>query len=551
MTATRYDTDVLIVGAGPAGLTLGSELLRAGARFRIIDKLVEPVTQSQASVVHSRVQELFGFNGTLDRLHRRGHPMRPMLTRAFGRTIGLLRVDGLDAPNAAPWIVGQNYIEQQLASHLAEHGCAVERGVELQRVTQDDVAVRAEVRHADGRSETIVAAWLAGCDGPRSLVREQLGVKYEGFRYNDEFEFLLGDVHVRWSRPDTHGYTFLHDDGTILLFFPQEGMWRVIVSRPRVTENTRAALTVEELQALVDRYGPADAVLHSPVWLSRFGTQRRVAERLRVGRAFLVGDAAHQHIPLGGQGMNTGVSDAFNLGWKLGLVARGEAPEAILDSYFAERHPVAQTLVATTDRLFGNASRPKLPLKAWARIMGPIMFPKPFVQNRIKYAMSQLKISYRDSPYVHDYRPARARRGAAAGDRAPDAVLVDPRDGRTVRLFDLLQDRRHTALVLQRDGGAPADAAAALAREFGALIQVVVVRSASAPAVDRAGVRTLIDRDGEIAKRYGAGGAFLIRPDGYLAACASAGDEGRVAEFARDYFLAPSPGLRVAARASA
>lgn len=542
--SASFDTDVLIVGAGPAGLALGCELLRAGVAFRIVDQLVEKKTHSQASVVHSRIQELMYFSGTLDRVRSEGHKMRPQRTHAFGRRLGDMRVDGLDAPYDGPWIIHQGHVETAMAEHLAEHGVAVARGLEFVGLTQDATGVTAELRGSDGAASTVRARYLVGADGSRSPVREALGVPFLGKVYNDEYEFYLGDISMPPTFPTEHGYTFLNRDGAVLLIIPQQGTHRIIVSRPVSGIDTRTPLPLEELQALVWKYGPKEAVLSNPTWLTRFGTQRKIAESLRVGRVLLAGDAAHQHVPLGGQGMNTGVSDSYNLGWKLGLVVRGRAPETLLDSYHQERHKVAQQLVDSTDKLFETASRAPLPLRLWMKNVGPIVFEKPFVQNRIRYALSQLRLEYHDSPAVGW---AGRTGGLKAGHRAPDATVFNDLDGRPTRLFSLFRDPRHTLLLFSGLSDPSAmdgmlAAAAKIQSLYGDLIQPVVVSmDAAFPGRDRWDGPAFRDSYGKAHHTYGLSEAAfcLVRPDGYVGFAGTADQAGALHQYLDRFFTPP------------
>ncbi len=294
--------------------------------------------------------------------------------------------------------------------------------MELTHFAQDDDGVSATLRHADGREESLRAGWLVGCDGAHSAVRHGLGVPFEGAAYPEEF--ILGDVGIDWPLDPSEAYGFPSESGFLaVISMPGESRYRVISMRSESRDESRGDPTLEEFQELMDRLAPVKATLRDPVWLAEFHLQRRMVPRLRNGRVFLAGDAAHIHSPAGGQGMNTGIQDAQNLAWKLALVVAGASRPDLLDSYQAERHPVAESVLRSTDRLFRGVIA-RGPLSAWARRhLAPLIVNREWFQRRARRFITELGITYRDSPIIG---PTRRRLDLPSGMGSRNAPTRRP-----------------------------------------------------------------------------------------------------------------------------
>ncbi|WP_067829355.1 rifampin monooxygenase [Actinomadura kijaniata] len=325
--------DVIVAGGGPTGLMLASELRLHGVRVVVLERLAEPTGQSRGQGLHARSVELMDQRGLLDRFLAVSRKFQ--VGGLFG---GVIKPwpDGLDTAHPYGLAVPQPVTERLLNERALELGAEIRRGSELVGLSQDEHGVT--VGLADGTE--LRSRYLVGCDGGRSTVRGLLGVGFPG--EPSRVETLLGEMEAT-EDPETIAAVVEEVRRTELRFgaVPQgDGVYRVGVPAEGVAEDRAAAPTIEEFRRRLRAVAGTDFGVRSPRWLSRFGDATRQAERYRVGRVLLAGDAAHVHPPTGGQGLNLGVQDAFNLGWKLAAEVNGWAPEGLLDSYHTERHPV-------------------------------------------------------------------------------------------------------------------------------------------------------------------------------------------------------------------
>jgi 2-polyprenyl-6-methoxyphenol hydroxylase-like FAD-dependent oxidoreductase len=548
---------VLVVGAGPVGLTMGCELRRHGVACRVVDKLVVPTDKSKALGVHARTLECLTFAGIADRFVAAGNKMHGTNAYADGKRVVHVSFDEIVSPYPYVLLLAQNETERLLAERLAELGVAVERGTELTGFTQDDDGVTATLARAGGEAETARFAWVVGCDGAHSAVRKQLGLPFEGVPYEEAF--ALGDLRVDWSVPDDEIHAFLSAEGGIVCFpFGRDGRWRVIA------ECDAKDPTVEDFERLLRACGAPAAKLSEPRWLASFRIHRRIVPRYKTARAFLAGDAAHIHSPVGGQGMNTGMQDAINLAWKLGLVDAGAASPRILDSYEAERRPVAaQTLSGTDLATRAFTLRNPVAREIRDRVM-TLLSGLEMVQRRVLTTASEIGVGYRSSPIVAERRAPVGRAtvgkrvgeaptvgdwldfggGPRAGDRVPDVTIADGAiasgaiaDGASARgaaaptpgaprcLFHLLRHAKHTLLLFDGAAATPdgyrslaAIARRAAERKAPGVEAWIVVPRAERPAELADGERVVLDPEGALHARFGAGAEclYLVRPDGYV-----------------------------------
>ena len=502
--------DVLVVGAGPVGLTLAGELARHGVRCRIVERMTQPLPYCRAIGITPRTLEVWEDMGVVRDIIDAG------LWLVGSRSV----VDGRlsDAEEVFPELpygqlgVPQSETERVLARHLGRFGVAVEHGRELTALSQDETGVSVRLGRADGQTEDTTARYVIGCDGAHSAVRRALGIGFAGDAF--PMQFMLGDVHIGWDLPRGMMFRALRlveggaPDFFVAIPLPAPGRYRVSMLAPEglATAGTDHGIQSEargpeldEIQVVADRLVPGAPRLTDMRWSSIFRISMRLAERYRQARVFIAGDAAHIHPPTGGQGMNTGIQDAYNLAWKLALVVRGVAPEALLDSYETERLPVGADVVARTRAATENFGR-----GAGGR------------PDRL--ADTQIRVSYRGTGWVREDAVGLPDSVPAAGDRAPDASgLTRHGVGFPLRLFDVLRGTGHV-LVAHCAGADTPDLAAfapEIRAQFGADLRIVAVVPGDVP--DQPGIAVLDDKQRAFADAYGAQAtSFLVRPDGYI-----------------------------------
>jgi len=520
--------DVLVVGSGPVGLTLAGDLARRGLRVAAVDKGPGPTDKSKALVLWPRTLELLCAAGIVEPFLAAGIKGRG--ARLFGRDGQLAWMDLTKNDSAYPFalLIPQSATERRLDDAARAAGAAIERNTELLRFTAEADGVRAVLRDAGGDEREVRAAWLVGCDGAHSSVRHALGIAFGGVVENHDW--ALADVRLVGDLPRDEMRMFLHPDGAVAIFPLPPDRHRVIVELgPKHGDQPRDP-TLDDIQALLDQRAPGLRA-EDPAWLGGFCINERQVPTYRIGRVFLAGDAAHVHSPAGGQGMNTGMHDAFNLAWKLALVQRGRGRETLLDTYQAERHPVGAAVIRGAAALTALATLRNAPLQWLRNHIMPVASRLPPLQRAIVNQLSEVSIHYRGGPLSRDARPGVARlHGVRAGDRAPDATLRAA-DGAAVRVFDLLQTHGHLLMMLAPDAIA-GGIAAQLAARYGELLCVALIGAAT-DEVPSGDLRVLHDPDAVLPALYGAA-AVLIRPDGYIGYL---GPAGGVAEYLAAYLM--------------
>lgn len=533
-------TSVVIVGAGPTGLTLALELSVQQVPFILIDPLYTTSPYSRALVLHSRSLELFSRHPSLVSnllplcKQNIGLSFYIHQKKAFEVDLNRESMGELDTEYSGPYSLSQSETESCLERQLEEYGGKVERGTKATSIVQNDNGVSVRVRKVrrDGYEEPdeegIHCQYIVGCDGSHSMVRKSADLKFEGSAYASDF--LLADVKLKWDyAPDR--VTLLMGNEFMMCLPLKDGAYRLVLSVPN-SKNGDSTYgearddepTLKEFKEAFQRLATGNIQLEDPpIWIARFKLHHRIADSFRNGRIFVAGDAAHIHSPAGGQGMNTGIQDAINLGWKLGMVLRNEKNGTFLDSYNNERRRVGTNLLKGTDQVFEFMATTN-PIYLWLRNtlfpwIAPIAFKKGANRSRRYRFISQLAIRYRHSSICETASTyCGPRRG---GDRAPDGRIILPGTQNTTNLYSLFQGPTHHLLLFSGLGKESLDAEELLetvGTDFPEK-EKSWLRIHRIVGQEKRGEDDICDEGGVLHERYGFvndPGYVLVRPDAYI-----------------------------------
>lgn len=477
--SSRTTTDVLIAGAGPTGLLLAGDLAHAGVAVTVLERRTDASNLTRAFAVHARTLEELDVRGVAAELLQTGQ--RVSALRAFGA----VDIDLSRLPSRFPYLlVTPQYETERVLEHRAKAlGAEIVHGAEVVALRQDDAGVDVDVRSPDGAVHTRHAAYLVGTDGVHSAVRHTLGLPFPG--HAAVRSVMLADV--RLTETPKHTLSFNGVSAGFAFIAPfGDGWYRIIAWDRHRQLPDDAPVDFDEIREITRKVFGTDFGMHDPRWLSRFHSDERQAPHYRVGRVFLAGDAAHVHSPAGGQGMNTSLQDAANLGWKLAAVLQGHAPQALLDTYEAERHPVGRMVLRGSGALLRLAAMRSAPLRAIRNVIGQTAVRLGPVGGRFAGAVSGVAIAY----------PAPRGAHPLTGRRAPDVRLAG--DG-PARLYEALRSGRF--VLVARNG------VAALPERLADRVDVVAPAGPGTPAM-------------------------LVRPDAYVAWAADGGNADGLADAA-------------------
>ena len=432
--ANTIKTDVVIIGAGPTGLALACQLTRYGIDFVIIDKNPGVTAYSKALGVHARTLEIYEQLDLAQKAVSLGTVAGKVRLLEKGEILGEVELSNIGqglSPYPYMLVLEQSKNEQLMYEWLQSQGRDVLWQTELEDFAQDNTSVTAHVKNGSGESQTIEGRYLVGCDGPKSPVRHELGLAFEGSTFARLF--YVADVRIDWKFSHDGLHVCLAPHGVVAFFpMPGEKRFRIVGAFPEGHERDESEILYEEIEARIKEEAQLELDITRVDWFSTYKVHTRHVENFSSGRCFLAGDSAHIHTPAGGQGMNTGIQDAYNLAWKLALVLKHSARETLLDTYNEERLPNAKRLTATTDRMFNLAAG-----KDWfVALIRTTVFPPmakyilsiETVRKKFFILISQIGIRYRDGS-LSIHRDNSSPGGDAdfdvkAGDRMP-YFLVD------------------------------------------------------------------------------------------------------------------------------
>jgi 2-polyprenyl-6-methoxyphenol hydroxylase-like FAD-dependent oxidoreductase len=517
------NTNVLIVGAGPTGLSLACQLVRYGIDFVIIEKNPGVTAYSKAIGVQARTMEIYEQLGVVEQALDLGQIAGKIRIVAGGKVRGGVDLSAMGeglSPYPYLFILDQSKNEQLLYEYLQSHQKDVRWTTELEQFTQDKMGVTAQVKTADGLAEMISAKYLVGCDGAKSPVRNALGLTFEGSTF--ERLFYVADAQIDWAFTHDAGYGCLSRD-SLTFFFPMVGekRYRIVGTFPDGFDKDSGEILYTEIEQRIKENTKLPLDISDVNWFSVYKVNTRAVNKFFVGRCFVAGDAAHIHSPAGGQGMNTGIQDAYNLAWKMAFVIKGYASEQLLETYNEERLPNAQKLLETTDRAFnvlvGSNWFFRLMRTKILPLVAKYAIGRDFVGKNIFSMISQIWINYRNATLSkhdgdQDFR-------VKAGDRLPYFWI----GGESI--YDKLHQPKFHLLVFSNEQ-----------RNFPAL--KLELNKQYAELLDC----KMLPIDPKIAAIFGTTNSFniLLRPDNYIAFISAETSLSRLSTYLNEIFIAPN-----------
>jgi 2-polyprenyl-6-methoxyphenol hydroxylase-like FAD-dependent oxidoreductase len=522
-------TKVLIVGAGPAGMTAALELSRLQIPIRIIEKTREPATTSRAIGVQARTLELFEQRGLVERMLANGNPGVAGSIYGEGKRVFRLDFSRNGSRYGYMLFISQAETEAILRGALEKQQVTIEREVEFVALSQSEHSdpVNAILKHRDGALEEVRCEYLIDTEGAHSISRTTLNLQFEGKTLDENY--ALGDLYIDGDLPATDFHIFSSEFGFMGLFPMGERRFRLIASNPLSKPNKDTAPSIEELQQIYDQRSHIPARFHDMSWSSWFRINSRMVSRLHVGRVFLGGDSAHIHSPAGAQGMNTGIQDMINLAWKLAFVLKRQADPKLLDTYTDDRIPVIRNVLTKTEGLTDAIGSENPVFRSVFSHLAPWIVGTEFVQENSTERMSQLSLNYRDSPLSVSHHSLGSLR---AGDRVPnlDVQVVGGRgeamrEPTAARLFQLLNTDRFTLLFANlNDAETTHHSVQSSLSPWKGLLEIYSI----APSANAEQPFTSI---------FGSKPALiLVRPDGYAAFTGSADSLDSLAKYLKSWF---------------
>jgi 2-polyprenyl-6-methoxyphenol hydroxylase-like FAD-dependent oxidoreductase len=512
MMTDKKSPDVLIVGAGPVGLFCANELTRHGLSCRIVDKKSELSDKSKALGIHIRTLDVLEDCNFLAEVQGQGHRVDGALFKSNGRVIIDASFADIEANRHFLIDLPQDKTERILYEGLLSKLIAVEWDTELTEVVQTSDHVRTILKKKDGSIEHVSTSWLIACDGGHSTVRQLAGIPFEGSEYKENW--WLADLLMDWKIPQNSLAFYLSKHGPLACFPMGKHRYRLVLTAPE--EQTQDP-TFADIQTAFKLRSGEEAVLSDPIWITKFYLHHRQIKHYRQKNVFFAGDAAHIHSPMGGQGLNTGIQDIYNLVWKLALVHHGKSPSSLLDSYHLERHPIGHKVLKETD-LMTKMVTIKNPMMISVRnILIALAMAIPFIRNKMAGQMAEIDISYHNSPIVKKMGEKTFR----VGYFLPNFDLREQGGNSSQILSKIVHGTTHHLFLfagLESENDASCTHLAnKIIQKYSQEIEVhfVVVKDI---AIEVQGAKVWLDEDSIIHKKYSISKpcALLLRPDKYI-----------------------------------
>ncbi|GGI87446.1 FAD-dependent monooxygenase [Legionella impletisoli] len=526
--------EVLVVGAGPVGLFCANELKRHGIRCRIIDQKAELSDKSKALGLHIRTLDVLQDTGLFHEVLKQGHKVQGVLFKSNDRELVRADFKGIEANHHFLIDLPQDKTERILYDHLQQQGIEVEWETALVNVSQTQSEVIASLTHHDGSQETIHTKWLIACDGAHSTVRHRCNMEFEGSEYHQNW--WLADLLIDWEESDEYMSIFIGPKGPLACFPMGNKRFRLVLTALNHHEGDPS---FADIVAAFNERSSNKAKLSNPVWITKFYIHHRQIEQYRRNRIFFAGDAAHIHSPMGGQGLNTGIQDVYNLVWKLALVEKGQAKDLLLDSYHLERYPVGKQVLQETD-LMTRMILIENPLLIRLRnvMLSTLMSFKP-IRKTLAAQIAELRISYEKSPIVKDLsHQARFK----AGTFLTDFNLTNATSGEVKSLSEILQGTKHHLLLFTGIAGhseaSLLEMAKMIEHDFNDVIESHLILSHAVELPEKNAFHLWIDEE-EIQEHLDLEKptVILIRPDKYIGFSQSPAVHSVLSHYLQEIFL--------------
>lgn len=529
---------VLIVGAGPSGLTMALELSRRGIDYRIIDKQPERIKTSNALAIQPRTLEMLDDMGVVDGFLKMGQRIVSISINDASRNISLVSTDQIESYYNFIQSLPQYYTEEILDQQLLRQDKQIERQRELVQLERKEGMVVAELLDADGNPETVQCQWLIACDGARSTIRNILDVKFTGIDFPQRF--IIADVHIESDYPDDQVIAFLSKYGPIAFFPIKAGSFRMVATLMNSDRDPEQSISLLEIQKITEQRTKGKIKVKDAFWVSPFWIHNRMVANMREGSVFFVGDAAHTHSPAGGQGMNTGMQDAYNLAWKLALVIKGESEVRLLDTYQEERCSIAKQVLNDTEKM----TKIILIKSDFMRFLRFVLIKLALgihkLQHKFLMKLTQLTMRYSNSSII-DYHGKANKKGPFPGEYAPDVLYIN-KEGNEKRLLDIIRGTTHHLLLFT--GKKPSEEAL---ENIHSLYNWVLSRNThmkvtviTHPKVfNRFAMHCELDANSSLHIAYNARQPcfYLIRPDKYVGCCSKNLDKNIIETYLKKIFL--------------
>ena len=512
---------VLIVGAGPSGLTMAATLHHHGIQCRLIEKRAKQTQTSNAAAIHSLTMEMLDDLGVIRPFLKRGERVEFLSLNRGAKNIAKILTAQIESHYNYMLSIPQNISEEILNHHLEKMNKPVERNLTLSAIQQTQQGIIADVIDENQKTQQIHCQYLIASDGAHSTVRDLLAMTFSGIDIKQQF--VLADANIPSDYPDNGFSIYFHKDGPLAVFPFKKGKARIVATIINPGRDPKQPVSLLEIQIIAEKRSEDQLKVVGANWLSSFWIHSKMLNRFRKGNVFFIGDAAHIHSPAGGQGMNTGMQDAYNLAWKLALSIQGHTKPNLLDSYEEERLPNARALLTNTERMTSLILM-RNPFLQWLRQkVLKFSMKEKHLQHAIIMEMSMLNLHYAKSPIIN-YEFHVCSKSPLPGQRAPDAYYLD-RNG-TKRMDDLLRSTKHTLLLFtgthpNQQSIDQIHAIKKWATDRSHLMNAVVIVHHN--AIEHFPDTEPLDKNNDLHTAYHVDQAsfFMVRPDNYIGCCSA------------------------------